>query len=63
MSLFIEKKYSVIIVFFENKKMEYVTVAGPFLTMKEAERTLQKLQTEISVENGVWSISENINIR
>lgn len=61
MGLNIQKReFNVRIVLFGVKKMEYITVAGPFATIEEAEKTMKELQAEISLGKGFWTISETM---
>lgn len=61
MALNVEKReYRVKLVLFGAKQMEYVPVAGPFSTMREAEKAMKELQEEISLTKGFWSISETV---
>lgn len=61
MSLVIKKvEYNVKIVLFDGKKMEYITVAGPFRTMEEADMIKKQLQEEITLDKGFLSLSETM---
>lgn len=61
MALNVEKReYSVRIVLCGSQKMEYITLAGPFSTMEEAEKVLKELQAEVKIDKGFWSISETM---